>query len=76
MVLSENSITLIKIATKYVATCEIQESLLKANENGEEMCQSLSKRITEGEEIINADEFIRIQRGKIQKYLRIFTLKV
>ena len=35
-VFSENSITLINIATKDVATCEIQESLLKANENGEE----------------------------------------
>ena len=36
MVLSENSIILINIATKDIATCEIQETLHKANENGEE----------------------------------------
>ena len=32
-VLSENSITLINIATKDVATCEMQESLIKINKN-------------------------------------------
>ena len=70
---SENSITLINIATKDVATCEIQESLLKANENGEEHMLEFVKRITEGEEIINADEIYKNIERKIQKHLRIFT---
>ena len=35
--------------------------------------QEFVKRIIEGEEIINADEFYKKIERKIQKHLRIFT---
>ena len=74
-VLSENSITLINIATKDVATCEIQESLLEANENGKKHMLEFVKRITEGEEIINADEFYKNIEKKKTKTFRDLYLK-
>ena len=46
--LTENASYLINIATKDVATCEIQESLLKAEETGEKLMLQCVKRITEG----------------------------
>ena len=75
-VFNEISDYLINIATKDVATDEIQESLLKAEYKGEICMTEFIKRITQRTESILADEFYKnIERNNTNP-LKIFTLKM
>ena len=58
-VFMEISDSLINIATKDIATDDIQESLLKSGTNGEAHMIEFIKRITQDTECIQADEFYR-----------------
>ena len=75
--LTENASYLINIATKDVATCEIQESLLKAEETGEKLMLQFIKRITEGEEAIQAGAFYRnIERNNAKTFKDLYLKSV
>lgn len=75
--LTENTYNLINIAINYVATTEIQESLLTAKENGEKIMLEFVKRISEQEETIPAEEFYtNIERNNVKTFNDLYLICV
>ena len=72
-VFEERATDLINIATKDVATYEIQESLLNARENGEKLMIQFVKKLLEGEVTISADEFYKnIERNNAKTFKDLY----
>ena len=76
-VLSENSENLVNIATKDIATDDIQESLLNAEKRGEIIMRGFVHRIIQGTGNILAEEFYKnIEKNKVKTFDSLYSRNV
>ena len=73
----ENSKNLVIIATKDIATVDIQESLLNAEKRGDIIMRDFVNRITQGADNILAEEFYKnIQKNKSKTFASLYSRNV